>query len=1087
MSDRSFASILLCLFLVQCYKVPKQENSPQNSAPSGVGPTPAMPAPSLSKTGGVYNQPSNVTVNAPIPNAIVCYSINGVTPACDAGLSCIAGSKIPAGWTIQVSSGTLRLLTCAPGYSSSGLVTQTFTLDQIPPANATSFSATAGNTTIQLTWANPSSDFTGIVIMRKTGSAPTAVGDGQQVYSGTGTNLIQTGLTNGVTYYYAAFSTDAAGNYSGGVTASAAPFDPPPGNISISTFNWASSKVWMVWSNPLDSDFAGVRIIKKTGGYPTGPYDGGYVYQGNGTSYTDTAVTNGTTYYYGFYAYDTAGGYSSGVSYGASPSLSSPSLWNLQSGNQQNTFTWYASGTSNTAGIRIVRKAGSLPFNFSDGTVVLNQSTTPGASGNVTDSSLQNGTTYYYAAYAWDSYGVYSAASTGSAKPAIPAPSIFSATAGYNQVSLSWVNPSAGNLASVKVLRKTTGYPSSVSDGVVIYDGTGTSITDTGMPSGVFYYYAAFAVDTGGIASPAAVQTGRPIVIPEVTGLATTNAINQISLSWTNPTTPNFASVKVVRNSWYPSSPTDGTTVYTGTGTTVTETGLPSSTYQYYRVFVYDCCSAVSSGATINAMPAALPEVTGLTTTPGARQIVLNWTNPAIAGVVGVRIMRSSYGFPTNPNSGTPVYTGSATSFTDTPLANDETQFYRVFTYDNYTAYSSGATISSAANPGKEVTSGWNKILTPTGSAAVKVTVDSAGNVYVTGYGYNLVNATSGLDFWIKKFAPDGTEDTANWDKKFNSSGGNSDMPQALSIDAAGNIYVAASINQNGWWLKKFNAAGTEDTVGWNKITGGSLSEPKGIAFDSSGNVFIAGHGEDLVGTNTNRDWWIRKFSPAGMEDMTWNKKIHSSGAFDDGATAIAIGSNDDVYVAGYAYCLVGSSTMDDWWIKKFNSTGTEITSGWDKRFDSGSIYWERPAAIAVDSANYVYVTGYWGESSSGAATQWLTKKFAAFGWEESLGWNKLFPSTSEGYSIAIDASDNVFISGTIQNKVKSSSLNDMVIKKYASDGTEDVLNWDRKFDYSAYYDHAFGLAIGPSGELYIAGLAGATTGSSAWIKKFNP
>lgn len=1084
---RPWIILILLVFLTDCYKASKQDSSSQNSREPVVGPTPAMPTPSLSRTGGVYNQPSNVTVTATVPNAIVCYSINGVTPACDAGINCIVGNKIPAGWTIQVSSGTLRLLTCAPGYSSSGLVTHIYTLDQTPPANVSFFTATPGNTTVQLTWANPGSDFTGVIIMRKTGSVPTAVGDGQQVYSGTGTNLLQTGLTNGLTYYYAAFSTDAAGNYSAGASVSTVPFNPPPGNISISTFNWASSSVSMTWSNPSDSDFAGVKIIKKTGSAPTGPYDGGYVYQGTGTSYTDTSVTNGTTYYYGFYAYDTAGGFSSGVSYGASPNLNTPTLWNLQAGNQQNTFTWYASGTSNAAGIRIVRKAGSAPFNYNDGIVVLNQSTSSGASGNVTDTGLQNGTTYYYAAYAWDSYGIYSTSSSGNARPAIPFPSGFSATAGYNQVALSWVNPTAGNFASVKILRKTTGYPGSLSDGVVVYDGSGTSTTDAGLPSGVFYYYAAFVVDTGGVASSAALQTGRPIVIPEVTNLSVTNAINQITLTWTNPTTANFISLRVVRNSWYPSSPTDGTTIYTGAGTTVTDTALPSSTYQYYRIFTYDCCSAVSTGATINAMPAALPEVTGLAAAPGARQIVLNWTNPAVAGVIGVRIMRSPYDFPTNPSVGTLVYTGTASSFTDTPVANDETQYYRIFTYDTYTAYSSGTIISSAANPGKEVTSGWNKILTPPYSAAVKIKVDSAGNVYAMGYGYNLVSASSGQDLWIKKFAPNGVEDTANWDKKINSSGGNSDSPQALEIDASGNIYLAASINQSGWWLKKFSASGVEDTVGWNKTTGGSLSEPKGIAFDSSGNVFIAGHGEDLVGTNTNRDWSIRKFSPAGIEDMTWNKKIHSSGAYDDGATAIAIDSNNDVYVAGYAYCLVGSSTMDDWWLKKFNSGGTEISSGWDKRFDSGSIYWERPASIVVDSANYIYVTGYWGESSSGAATRWLTKKFAAFGWEESLGWDKLFPSTSEGYGIAIDAGNNVFISGTIQNKVKSSSLNDMVLKKYAADGTEDVLNWDRKFDYSGYYDQALGVALGPSGEVYISGIAGISTGNAAWIKKFNP
>lgn len=60
------------------------------------------------------------------------------------------------------------------------------------------------------------------------------------------------------------------------------------------------------WQNPDDSNFAGVLIVRKTGGYPDTPYDGTRIYDGAGASYTDTGLTNGTQYYYRAYAYNSS-------------------------------------------------------------------------------------------------------------------------------------------------------------------------------------------------------------------------------------------------------------------------------------------------------------------------------------------------------------------------------------------------------------------------------------------------------------------------------------------------------------------------------------------------------------------------------------------------------------------------------------------------------------------------------------------------------------------------------------------------------------------------------------------------------------
>ena len=109
------------------------------------------------------------------------------------------------------------------------LVPTTSPPDTTPPANVSSFTATAGAQQVALTWTNPSdADFTGTMIRFKTTGYPTSVTDGALVIDKSGTpgaadNYTHTGLTAGVTYYYKAFAHDGVPNYASGAQARATP------------------------------------------------------------------------------------------------------------------------------------------------------------------------------------------------------------------------------------------------------------------------------------------------------------------------------------------------------------------------------------------------------------------------------------------------------------------------------------------------------------------------------------------------------------------------------------------------------------------------------------------------------------------------------------------------------------------------------------------------------------------------------------------------------------------------------------------------------------------------------------------------
>ncbi|NLM96336.1 MAG: fibronectin type III domain-containing protein, partial [Halanaerobiaceae bacterium] len=79
-------------------------------------------------------------------------------------------------------------------------------------------------------------------------------------------------------------------------------------NISIST---GTDSITLNWDNPSDTDFSGVKIVRKKGMIPFSHQDGETVwFVGNTDKFTDTGLDTGETYYYALYAHDGEHNYS---------------------------------------------------------------------------------------------------------------------------------------------------------------------------------------------------------------------------------------------------------------------------------------------------------------------------------------------------------------------------------------------------------------------------------------------------------------------------------------------------------------------------------------------------------------------------------------------------------------------------------------------------------------------------------------------------------------------------------------------------------------------------------------------------------
>ena len=320
---------------------------------------------------------------------------------------------------------------------------------------------------------------------------------------------------------------------------------------------------------------------------------------------------------------------------------------------------------------------------------------------------------------------------------------------------------------------------------------------------------------------------------------------------------------------------------------------------------------------------------------------------------------------------------------------------------------------------------------------------------YVVIVGYMDDNADN-KDWWIKKYAPDGIEETSNWNKMFD--GGNrDDYDLSIAIDSDNNVYVVG-YNDNGndldWWIKKFNSNGIEYTNNWNKIYDGENGNDlaKSVNIDSNNNVYVVGY---KFNGNDN-DWWVKKFSSDGTEDTTnWNKTFDGESG-NDTAFSVAIDSNNNVYVVGNKYNGIDL----DWCVKKFSSDGTEDTTNWNKTFDGGDGD-DTAFSLAIDSNNNIYIAGYKYHLS---AYDWWIKKFDSNGTEDTNNWGFTcdYSMYDFPYSMAIDSDDNIYVVGSLSLGFTMCCW----LKKFNSNGVEYILNWDKILYNSSGSAQALSVAV---------------------------
>ncbi len=460
------------------------------------------------------------------------------------------------------------------------------------------------------------------------------------------TGHVDTGLENGVAVTYSVTSVDAYGQKSAASpNATVTPVPPSPGSPTGLAAQAGDTVVTLTWSpvtgaNRYAIDRNGVEVARVTS-----------------TAWSDTAVANGTTYFYTVRSLDRFGQASdpsATVSARPLPPIPDvPDNVTATPGDTRVTVAW--SGAARAAAYEVRR-----------GATLIKTITAPALT--YTETGLPNGTAVTYTVTAVDNYQQRSAASAAATATPLPAPPAdvtgLTGTAHDGRVALVW--QPAARATRYEVFRNNTKVATTAEP----------SWSDNGVVNGTTYSYYVRAADDFNQYSAASVTVlVRPVPpVPSTPqGFTATGGDGVVTLAWDSAA--GVTAWRIHR---------DGALLRTITTNPATDTSVTNGVGHSYAIQAEDAYGQLSP---LTAPKTAVPHKPSTTAPPAAKGVSAKPVSSTSASVswspvefaTGYRVQRST----SSNGTYTTVGTVTGVSFDDTALSANSFYFYRVVAFND--------------------------------------------------------------------------------------------------------------------------------------------------------------------------------------------------------------------------------------------------------------------------------------------------------------------------------------------------------------------------------------------------------------------
>ena len=358
------------------------------------------------------------------------------------------------------------------------------------------------------------------------------------------------------------------------------------------------------------------------------------------------------------------------------------------------------------------------------------------------------------------------------------------------------------------------------------------------------------------------------------------------------------------------------------------------------------------------------------------------------------------------------------------------------------------------------------------------VTTDSSGNIYVTGFTTGdldgNINANAGnQDIFLTKYNAAGVK---QWTRQIGTV--RDDKGIGVTIDSSGNIYVTGettgdldgNTNASGYadiFLMKYNTAGVKQ---WTRQIGTTGTDRGyGVTTDSSGNIYVTGFAYGGLDGNTYvglADIFLMKYNATGVKE--WTRQIGTASS--DIGNGVTTDSSGNIYVTGNTLGGLDGNTNaggNDIFLMKYNATGVKQ---WTRQIGTASDDYGR--GVTTDSSGNIYVTGetYGGLDENTNAGSWdiFLIKYNADGVKQ---WTRQIGSTSSdyGYGVTTDISGNIYVTGITGGSLDGNTnagSDDIFLMKYDAVG---VKQWTRQIG-TVNNEQGDGVTMDISGNIYVTG-----------------